>query len=112
MNSERHFLTIGEVSDWLKVKQGTLYAWAAAGKIPHLKIHGLIRFQSDEIQQWLASFHAQNANPLKLKEKSGRRLSHLDTIIVRAKEEAYNSRHGETRPRSSPIRKEAADGAV
>ena len=105
-------LTITQVSDLLNIKTCTLYSWVSQGKIPHLKIHGLIRFQADEIQQWLASFHPQNANPLKLKEKSGRRLSHLDTIIVRAKEEAYNSRHGETRPRSSPIRKEAADGAV
>src|SRR5210317_73116 len=94
MNSERRFLTIREVSDWLKVKQGTLYAWAAAGKIPHLKIHGLIRFQSDEIQQWLTSFHVQNANPLKLKEKRGGGVSQLDAIIVWAKREAYNANRG------------------
>jgi excisionase family DNA binding protein len=105
-------LTIAQVSDLLHIKISTLYAWVSQGKIPHVKIHGLIRFQADEIQQWLASFHTQKANPLKLKGKKGRGLSHLDTIIVRAKEEAYNSRHGETRPRSSPIRKEAADGAV
>jgi excisionase family DNA binding protein len=105
-------LNINELSQLLHVKSSTLYAWVKQGKIPHLKIHGLIRFQANEIQQWLASFHPQNANPLKLKEKKGRGVNHLDTIIVRAKEEAYNSRHGETRPRSSPIRKEAADGAV
>jgi excisionase family DNA binding protein len=105
-------LTIVQVSELLNIKTSTLYAWVHQGKIPHVKIHGLIRFQSDEIQQWLASFHNQKANPLKLKGKISRRSSSLDTIIVRAKEEAYNSRHGETRPRSSPIRKEAGDGAV
>ncbi len=105
-------LTITQVSEFLHIKTSTLYAWVSQGKIPHVKIHGLIRFQPDKIQQWLASFHTQKANPLKFKGKKGRGVSHLDTIIVRAKEEAYNSRHGETRPRSSPIRKEAADGAV
>jgi excisionase family DNA binding protein len=105
-------LTIAQVSELLHIKPSTLYAWVSQGKIPHVKIHGLIRFQAEEIQQWLASFHNQKANTLKLKGNKGRGLSHLDTIIVRAKEEAYNSRHGETRPRSSPIRKEAADGAV
>ena len=105
-------LTITQVSEWLHIKPSTLYAWVSQGKIPHVKIHGLIRFHSDEIQQWLASFHTQSANSLKLKEKKGRGVSHLDTIIVRAKEEAYNSRHGETRQRSSPIGKEAADGAI
>jgi len=105
-------LTITQVSDLLNIKVSTLYAWVSQGKIPHVKIHGLIRFQAEEIQQWLASFHPQNANPLKLKGKRGSGLNNLDTIIVRAKEEAYNSRHGETRQRSSPIRKEAADGAI
>ena len=105
-------LTITQVSDLLNIKASTLYAWVSQGKIPHFKVHGLIRFQANEIQQWLASFHTQKANPLKVKGKRGRGVNHLDTIIVRAKEEAYNSRHGETRQRSSPIRKEAADGAV
>jgi excisionase family DNA binding protein len=105
-------LTIAQVSELLNIKASTLYAWVRQGKIPHVKIHGLIRFQSEEIQQWLASFHTRNANPLKLKGKRGRGVNNLDTIIVRAKEEAYNARHGETRQRSSPIGKEAADGAI
>jgi excisionase family DNA binding protein len=74
-------LTIVQVSEWLHIKPSTLYAWVSQGKIPHVKIHGLIRFQPDEIQQWLASFHTQNANPLKWKEKKGRGVNNLDTII-------------------------------
>ena len=108
MKNKGHFLTIGEVSDWLKVKRGTLYAWAAAGKIPHLKIHGLIRFQSDEIQQWLASFHTQKVNPLNLKEKRGQGVSHLDAIIVWAKQEAYNANRG--KPGHGRTRKEGRHG--
>ena len=87
-------LTIAQVSELLNIKTSTLYAWVHQGKIPHVKIHGLIRFQSDEIQQWLTSFHPQNANPLKLKGKKSDGLNYLDTIIVRAKQEAYNSNRG------------------
>lgn len=105
-------LTITQVSELLHIKTSTLYAWVSQGKIPHVKIHGLIRFHSEEIQQWLASFHTKNAKSLKLKGKRGRGVSHVDTLIVWSKQEVYNSRHGETRQRSSPIGKEAADGAV
>jgi excisionase family DNA binding protein len=95
-------LTIAQVSDLLNIKISTLYAWVSQGKIPHVKIHGLIRFQAEEIQQWVISFHPQKANQLKWKGKRGRGSNKLDTIIVRAKEEAYNSRHGETRPTIEP----------
>ncbi len=105
-------LTIAQVSELLNIKVSTLYAWVSQGKIPHLKIHRLIRFDANEIQQWLVSCQPQKDNPLKGKGKRRQGLNRVDTIIVRAKEEAYNSRHGETRPRSSPIGKEAADGAV
>ena len=64
-------LTISQVSNLLNIKPSTLYAWVSQGKIPHVKIHGLIRFQSEDIQQWLTSFHAQKAKPLKLKVKLG-----------------------------------------
>jgi excisionase family DNA binding protein len=108
MNREAPFLTISEVSAWLQVKPGTLYAWASQGKIPHVKIHGLIRFQAEEIQQWLTSFHPQNANLLKLKGKKSDGLNYLDTIIVRAKQEAYNSNRG--KPDHGRTRKEGRHG--
>ena len=37
-------LTIKDLSAWLNIKPSTLYLWAAQGKIPCQKIHGLIRF--------------------------------------------------------------------
>lgn len=48
-------LTVKDLSTWLNIKPSTLYLWAAQGKIPCRKIHGLIRFEQDEIHQWLAS---------------------------------------------------------
>ena len=103
-------LDIHAVSQLLNIKPCTLYAWAAQGRIPCLKIHGLVRFRKDEIDQWVEGFRERP----KAKEFPRVRPTAFDInrVIARAKGEAYNPRHGETRQRSSPIGKEAADGAV
>jgi excisionase family DNA binding protein len=103
-------LDINAVSRLLNIKPCTLYAWAAQGRIPCLKIHGLVRFRKDEIDQWVEGFRERP----KGKEFPRVRPSafDIDRVIARAKRAAYNSPHGETRQRSSPIGKEAADGAV
>ena len=103
-------LTIKEVATRLQIKPSTLYAWAAQGRIPCLKIHGLVRFRGDEIDHWLESFRERP----KAEERRPVRGSafDIDRVIARAKRDVYNPRHGETRHRSSPIGKEAADGAV
>lgn len=103
-------LDINAVSKLLNIKPCTLYAWAAQGRIPCVKIHGLVRFRKDEIDQWVEGFRERP----KAKEFPRVRPSafDIDRVIARAKRAAYNSPHGETRQRSSPIGKEAADGAV
>lgn len=102
------YIDIKALSDHLQIKTSTLYAWTARNKIPSIKIHGVIRFQMDEINTWLEGF--RNKQPEKpsisLKEKK----TDIDTIIARAKREVYN-RQGETRPKSTQ-RKEKKYGAV
>lgn len=106
-----HFLDVRGLSRYLNIKPSTLYAWVAQGRIPAIKIHGLVRFQRAAIDQWVESFRALHASaslasrPL-LAGKLGRDSSSLETIIARAKQQAYNSRHGETRPKPSPNGKE------
>ena len=56
-------LTVKDLSAWLNMKPSTLYLWAAQGKIPCQKIHGLIRFERDKIQHWLASFATKTPSP-------------------------------------------------
>jgi excisionase family DNA binding protein len=103
-------LTVKDLSARLNIKSSTLYLWAAKGEIPCLKIHGLVRFRKDEIDQWLESFREQpNAE---VSRRVRPRTFDIDRVIARANRGAYNPRHGETRQRSSPIGKEAADGAV
>jgi len=49
-------VTVKQVSDFLKVKEKTVYQWAELGQIPCFKIHGALRFDMDEVLAWLQSF--------------------------------------------------------
>jgi excisionase family DNA binding protein len=105
------FLTIKELAEQLRIKPGTLYAWAAHGKIPCRKIHGLVRFDQQDIDRWLSSFAPSKSVP---PQRGNRRADHsnLDRVIASAKREGYTPGHGETRTRSSLIGKEERDGAL
>jgi excisionase family DNA binding protein len=101
-------LTIKDLSHWLNIKPSTLYLWAAQGRIPSQKIHGLVRFERGTVTEWLESF-ARN-----LPESMARasRVSHrdLDRIIEAAKRDAYTPPPGKP-PTASPKEKEVDRGA-
>jgi excisionase family DNA binding protein len=42
-----------EVADWLRVGLSTVYQWAAAEKIPSLKLNGSVRFLRSDIERWM-----------------------------------------------------------
>jgi excisionase family DNA binding protein len=48
-------VTIKELSELLKVKPKTLYQWAELRQIPHVKMNGALRFEMDDIIEWLKS---------------------------------------------------------
>ncbi len=100
---------IKKLSEHLNIKLSTLYAWVAEGKIPHFKIHGLIRFKPEEIEQWLQSCHktGQPRPSEPIRRGNG---ADIDTLIERVKQEVYNGHKRETRPRQG--RKEVKDGSV
>ena len=91
-------LTIKELAEQLRIKPSTLYAWASQSKIPCVRIHGLIRFRSEEIERWVMGF-AQNRPVLPDYKRRG---GDVDEIIAAAKRAIYNPRHGETGPALSP----------
>jgi excisionase family DNA binding protein len=105
------YLDIRELAEHLRVRRSTLYAWVAQDKIPYFKIHGLIRFRRDEIEQWLDSFRAKR-HPVSKRLEEPSRSEGLDALIARVKRDVYTAGRGETRPRSSLIGKEETDGAV
>ena len=43
-----------EVAQYLNVKESTIRHWVHIGYIPHIKFRGLVRYQQDTIDEWLA----------------------------------------------------------
>lgn len=105
-------LTVKDLSQELQVNSSTLYAWAKQGKIPCKRLHRLVRFERSEIDTWLASC-PNGCPPLpSILPFARHSRSDLDALIASAKREVYTPGHGETRPKSSLIRKGEQDGAV
>jgi excisionase family DNA binding protein len=48
-------ITIDELSGFLRVKPKTLYQWAESKQIPFFKLNGAVRFDLDDIHEWMAS---------------------------------------------------------
>lgn len=86
-------LDIKDLSQQLNIKPSTLYAWVAQGKIPYVKIHGLIRFVQDEIERWVTSFRKERANSSIMVPKK-RNHRKVDILIERAKQDVYNIPYG------------------
>ena len=96
-------LTVKDLSARLSIKPSTLYLWAAQGKIPCRKIHGLLRFDPEAITAWLHSFEPrQTMATLRVSRESKR---DLDQLIEAAKRKVYTPGHGETKT-PSPTGKE------
>ena len=96
-------LTIRDLSRQLQIKPATLYAWAAAGKIPALKIHGVLRFDPKAVQDWLTSF-AVRSEPFPLECGLQEQGDPVDELIARAKRAVYTARRG-NQTNSEPSRK-------
>ena len=80
-------LTVKDLSAWLNMKPSTLYLWAAQGKIPCRKIHGLIRFDPEGITAWLRSFEPSQAPTVPPLTRQSYR--DVDQLIEAAKREVY-----------------------
>ena len=80
-------LTVKDLSAWLNIKPSTLYLWAAQGKIPCLKMHGLLRFDPDAITVWLRSFEPGPAEALPALTRQPN--LDLDQLIEAAKRQVY-----------------------
>ena len=95
----------------LQVKEKTIYAWASQGKIPCVKVNGVIRFDERAIEQWLQKCHVPVGPPRMpaTNRRTGAATS-VDHLIESATRAVYTAR-GETRPVASPDGKERANGA-
>jgi len=103
-------LTIKDLAKQLQIKSSTLYAWVAQGKIPSLKINGLIRFDPGTIDRWVKSsaFMASDRDLLTPAIRSGQ---DIDVVIARAKRAVYTPANG--RPDQDRAKtKEVGNGSV
>jgi excisionase family DNA binding protein len=104
-------LTVKEVAIRLQVKDKTIYAWAIQGKIPCVKVNGVIRFDAREIDLWLQTCHMP-IGPARIATKYRRKgpVTSVDSLIESAKREVYSNRGG-TSAVASPHGKERTNGA-
>jgi excisionase family DNA binding protein len=51
--AENAIMTIGEVADYLKVTERTIYRLAGAKQIPAFKVGGSWRFSKADIDRWI-----------------------------------------------------------
>lgn len=76
-------LTIEEVAELLKVKKSTLYSWVSEGRIPSFKLHGLVRFDKEEIEGWVQkSRMMKKESTLGVRKRKGNQ--NIDMLIKRA----------------------------
>ena len=50
-----NLLTVQEICDLLKVPKTYIYSLTHQRKIPHIKMHGHLRFRQSDIDKWLRS---------------------------------------------------------
>ncbi len=127
MDTASPYMTVSDVAAYLRVKAKTVYGWAGKGKIPAVKLNGLLRFRRDEIDSWAKSCeeasHRLMTLPKERRSRGGTAHSippsgDIERILDRAKNEVLHSRPGEARPavKSKVSRnetgKETTDGAV
>ncbi len=62
--AENAIMTVGEVADYLKVTERTIYRLAGAKQIPAFKVGGSWRFSRVDIDRWIReqSMNSQSAN--------------------------------------------------
>ena len=46
-------LSVAELAKFLSISENTLRQWCAQGRIPHGKFEGTIRFDRDQVQEWI-----------------------------------------------------------
>jgi len=81
-------LTVKDLAQQLQIKPATLYAWAAQQKIPYVKIHGVIRFEGERINEWLKSFGVTRRQVKVIIDRRETRGS-VEALIARAKRAVY-----------------------
>lgn len=106
-------VTIKYLSSFLQVKESTLYSWVHVGTIPFYKLNGLLRFDMDEIIEWVNSSKViQSKESLSIKRPENQDINSLiKKAIEGVKGKGYNPSKRET-SLNQGLRKEVSDESV
>lgn len=95
-------VTIKEVSAFLKVKESTLYSWVSSGLIPSYKANGLIRFDIEEIQDWIKKSRTLPAIAQRTIKKVTTKVHDVNRLVKKAIDDVtgkgYNPSNGKPGP--------------
>jgi len=81
--------TIKEIAAFLSMKESTLYSWVGSSLIPSFKLNALIRFDLDEIRQWVINSREEGKRT-RYSPKGGKGGDDIDSIIKKAIEDEKN----------------------
>jgi excisionase family DNA binding protein len=98
---------IKQISQYLNIKEKTIYYKVESGEIPYYRIGGLIRFKKDEIDAWLEACRSKNRQaaaqhkPRNRRRKSSKHSTdRFSKIITKTIDEEtnkyYSPRHGKS----------------
>ena len=116
INSE--FMTIQRLSEYLEIKESTLYSLGEQKKIPHYKVGRLVRFKKSEIDLWMEG-HKKEALDVPRAARKILRLARgprdINKIVKKTIEDVkrigYTASHG--RPdKVKDLGKEVSDGTL
>ena len=89
----KQYLDIAALTERLRIKRSTLYAWAEQGAIPHLKLGRLLRFDPDQIEAWLQN-HRREDSPEPASPQRRHGTGDVDVLIAEAKRAVYTAGRG------------------
>ena len=92
-------ISIKELSQFLNVKESTLYAWVHNGTIPFYKLNGLIRFDLEEIKEWVRN-SKPSSNNVTFSPRKSKGLD-VDKIVKKAVEDVTNKRYNPSKRETS-----------
>jgi len=116
---EKEFLSIKEVSEYLGLKESTLYHHVENGDIPHYRIGRLIRFRKQEVDKWMGGNKKGEINLSKIASKMLGKVSNQNVNVhsIVKKAIAETKKNGYTLPQEKPggikgLRKEVKHGSI
>lgn len=62
METPAKLLIAAEVASWIRISGSSVYAWAASGKLPSVRLGGTVRFIRADIERWLNERSSDLAN--------------------------------------------------